>query len=124
MPLVIAWMLVVLIPAAALGWSGWANQPLPAAGTSATLPVPPVTVAGSAPADVTTEPASAAAEGDIAATETAATKLKIRPELPPPSALSDTARAAVRLGPVPDPALVIETENGPLPVIGPDGKPQ
>ena len=121
-PLLVGWMLVVLVPAAALGWSGWANQPLPAAGTSVTLPVPPAQISAPASAAAVAEPAGATAERDTATTKTAAAKLTLRPELPPPSAVLGTPRAAIRLAPVPDPALVIETENGPLPVIGPNGR--
>ncbi len=138
-PLLIGWLLVVLVPAAALGWSGWDNRPLPAPGTSATLPVQPSPIAapvgsgepgdaGHAPpgaaADAAGPPSSdATSESGQEPTKTAAaTKLTLRPELPPPPALPSAARAAVRLAPVPDPALVIETEKGPLPVIGPDGR--
>ncbi len=137
-PLLIGWLVVVLVPAAALGWSGWDNQPLPAPGTSATLPVRPAPIEATAgpgePADAGQAPPGAAADTAEPApseapsisgqqpTKTAATKLTVRPELPPPLALSNAARAAVRLAPVPDPALVIETDKGPLPVIGPDGR--
>ncbi len=142
-PLLIGWLLVVLVPAAALGWSGWDDQPLPAPRTSATLPVQPLPIEATAgagePGDADHAPAGAAVETTAAAdspltgaasesgpeaTNTAAgTKLMVRPELPPPlPALPSAARAAIRLAPVPDPALVIETEKGPLPVIGPDGR--
>ena len=136
-PLLIGWLVVVLVPAAALGWSGWDNQPLPAPGTSATLPLQPSPIeatagsgepAGHAPPGATTDaaepaPSEAPSKSGQQPTRTAAAaKLTVRPELPPPLALSSAARAAIRLAPVPDPALVIETDKGPLPVIGPDGR--
>ena len=137
-PLVLGWSVVLLGLAGIVGWGWSASDSISPPRTSAILPIQPMPVAttartGAPAGGSEAEPSAAhttAKSDSSATTKTAAFALSVSPDSPAPPALPSgrlaqstaTEAAAGRLAPVPDPALVLQTEKGLLPVIGPDGR--
>lgn len=136
--LLVSLLLLGLAGAGAAWWLGWLKlpappaPPLPRAELALPPPEAPTSPAGPAEAPAPAATGTPSAEGTMPQATAPVASPPVAEPLPPPSPAPareappapgpPPAAAPVRLSPAPDPALVEAGRDGPLPIIGRDGR--